>query len=64
MKYFSTKNGKMGKDFFSKETMISKFPEAHDTVHRGFTLVRKSCISSGIDASTPQVRYRLFSDIF
>lgn len=39
MKYFLTKNGKMGKDFFSKDTMISKFPEAHDTVHRGFTLV-------------------------
>lgn len=39
MKNISTKNGNMGKDFFSKDTMISKFPEAHDTIHKGFTLV-------------------------
>ena len=29
----------MGKDFFSKDTMISKFPEAHDTIHKSFTLI-------------------------
>ncbi len=53
MKKISTKNENMGKDFFSKETMISKFPEAHDTVHRGFTLVtgtnnylKRDCIKS------------------
>lgn len=39
MKNISTKNGNMGKNFFSKDTMISKFPEAHDTIHKGFTLV-------------------------
>ncbi len=39
MKNISTKNGNMGKDFFSKDTMISEFTEAHDTIHKGFALV-------------------------
>ena len=29
----------MGKNFFSKDKMISKFSEPRDTVHKGFTLV-------------------------
>jgi len=39
MKNLSTKNENMGKDFFSKDTIISKFTEAHDTIHKGFTLI-------------------------
>ncbi len=39
MKNISTKNRNMGKDFFCKDMMISKFSEPRDTVHKGFTLV-------------------------